>query len=473
MACATKKKTAIARHEALLAEAKTLKGISPEEITPEQLARVKAIPADIDAAEAEIEEATAYEEEVKREQEEMDKSVQSAKAFREEPRRNGRLVTHGQGSEAAARQAARAKARQNGEHDDEDEDPEDLQEEIAAGRAVSLKALSRVFAEARSAPTIGEILVRDPRFREAREGDVFRNQRINFNLKGKDVTRAVKAVMMTTNGFAPDRMRIGVVTEIPIRPATLQQFIPTQTTSSGDIEWMAQTVRVNAAAPVAEGAQKPEGEKVFEARSLKPQVIAEWLPVTNQQLADVPQLRTLIDSQLMEEVRNEEEDQIVAGNGVAPNLTGLLTRPGRFELTQAVAPGLAGESVGEALERAATTMRTTARLRPNVIVMNPTDMMQMKFERGAEDGQYVLGHPLLRRDDMWRYTMVESDVLPENTALVLDTTRMVRWVRDEINVMVGYINDQFIRNTITILCEIRVALAVYREDAIAEVSLTA
>lgn len=468
------------RHATLTKEAETLSAVPPDQLSDDQFGRVKAIPGEIEAVETEIEEAKAELEEVREQQEVARRAAASAKAFREEPAHNGhrgphgggRLVTGQDGSDARARAAARAKARQGGEHDDEFDDPDDLDDEVRAGRAISVKAIESLMFGAHGAPSVGEVLLRDSAFKAAVAANAFEEIRgvsggyVRFTLKGRNVERAVKAVMMTSNGFLPERQRIGVVAELPFRVASIQQYIPAQTTSAAEIEWMAQTTRTNAAAVVPEGAQKPEAARVYTPKSVKPKVIAEWQPVTEQQLADVPQLRSMIDMQMMEEVKNKEESEIISGAGGDVGLTGLLTRPGRLTASQA-----GGETIAEAIEKAAVAMRLTARLRPNVVVLHHNNLFALTTEKDQND-QYLLGHPLLRRNDMWKYTIVENDAVPEDTALVLDTTRFIRWVRDEVNVTIGWINDDFIRNQFTIRCELRVALAVYREDAISEVTLS-
>ena len=87
----------------------------------------------------------------------------------------------------------------------------------------------------------------------------------------------------------------------------------------------------NAAATVLEGAAKPESTLTFEAANAPVRKIAHWLPVTEEMLEDVAQIRSYIDARLRLGVEIEEEDQLLNGTGVAPDLLGPATaaRPRR------------------------------------------------------------------------------------------------------------------------------------------------
>ncbi len=56
--------------------------------------------------------------------------------------------------------------------------------------------------------------------------------------------------------------------------------------------------------------------------------IATTLPVTDEQLSDVPSLRAQIDNRLSLQILQEEEDQLLTGDGSTPNLQGFLTKSG-------------------------------------------------------------------------------------------------------------------------------------------------
>jgi hypothetical protein len=46
------------------------------------------------------------------------------------------------------------------------------------------------------------------------------------------------------------------------------------------------------------------------------------------------------------------------------------------------------------------------------------------------------------------------------------------WDREDANILVDTINDQFVRNMLTILAELRAALTVFRPSAFVDVTLS-
>ncbi|HUE95211.1 MAG TPA: hypothetical protein VMN39_01040, partial [Longimicrobiaceae bacterium] len=74
----------------------------------------------------------------------------------------------------------------------------------------------------------------------------------------------------------------------------LIDVIPKVPTTSNSVEYLKVTsAQPTIAAGVAEGATKPEATIAVEVASAAVRVIAAWMPVTEQQLSDLPQIRQL------------------------------------------------------------------------------------------------------------------------------------------------------------------------------------
>lgn len=82
-------------------------------------------------------------------------------------------------------------------------------------------------------------------------------------------------------------------------------------TESNSIEYAYQTVRTNNAAPVAEGAQKPESNYVWDVANAPVRTIAHWVPASRQAMDDVPQLESLIDGELRYGLDDAEDAQLL------------------------------------------------------------------------------------------------------------------------------------------------------------------
>jgi len=67
--------------------------------------------------------------------------------------------------------------------------------------------------------------------------------------------------------------------------------------------------------------------------------------------------------------------------------------------------------------------------------------------------------------------VVEDENIAEGKALVGDGRMAAVWDRMQAQILIDTIDDQFVRNMLTILAEERLALAVYRPAAFAHVEL--
>ena len=72
---------------------------------------------------------------------------------------------------------------------------------------------------------------------------------------------------------------------------------------------------------------------------------------------------------------------------------------------------------------------------------------------------------------LWGMPVIEAEGIPENTALVGDFQVGASLLdREQAQIRVGVINDQFVRNMQTILAELRAGLVVWRPNAFCQVT---
>lgn len=274
-----------------------------------------------------------------------------------------------------------------------------------------------------------------------------------------------KTTMSTSAGFAPFIQRTGDIVPFAIRRPTVQDLMPSIQASENAIKYMEETTRTANAAPVAEGATKPESARVYTERTVLIETIATLLPVTEQQLADVPMIMGLINSSLGMEVELAEEDQILGGNGTSPQLQGFLTKTG--VQTQAVA----GDPVPTAFMKALTLIRFTGFAEPSAAVWHPNDWQDVVTLQDNQ-GRYIFGDPSsISIKQIWGVPAVVTPAETENTVLVGDF-RLYAYVvrRMGLRIDVGYVNDNFAKNLRTIRAETRLALVIRRPAAFAKLT---
>src|SRR6185369_12385118 len=204
--------------------------------------------------------------------------------------------------------------------------------------------------------------------------------------------RAMKTLMTTSAGFAPPNDRTAVVVNFALRRPTVADLVPTDATTLSSIKYMEETTwgtastNANPAAAVAEGDPKPEAELVWTERTSPVEKIAVWIPVTSEQLDDVPGIQGIINNRLSMMLQLKEEDYLLNGTGTPPQIEGFLVKSG--VQTQAAA----GDSNIDTIYKAMTKVRTVGFAEPTAVVVHPNNWTPIRLAKTL-DGLYIWGAP--------------------------------------------------------------------------------
>lgn len=264
----------------------------------------------------------------------------------------------------------------------------------------------------------------------------------------------------------------GVVT-LGVRPLTIKDLIAPGATTNTTIRYIREVSFTNTAVTVAEAAAKPEATFSLQEVDAPVRKIAVWTKVTDELVSDYLAVASYINMRLPYMVERTEEDQLLNGNGVGQNLTGILSTAGIQ--TQA----LGGDVRPDAVYKAMTKVRWgnlagTAQggFEPDGIVMHPTDWETIRLLKDT-NGQYFGGGPftgaygngsMVQFEMLWGKPVVVTPAIAQGTALV-GAFRMCSQYFQRQGLTIATTNtdqDDFIKNLMTIRAETRLALAVYR-----------
>ncbi|MDT3640876.1 phage major capsid protein, partial [Cronobacter sakazakii] len=110
-----------------------------------------------------------------------------------------------------------------------------------------------------------------------------------------------------------------------LRRLTVRDLLAQGRITSNALEYVRENIFTNAAAPVAEGALKPESNLTFTKEMANVKTIAHWMQASRQIMDDAPALQSYINSRMMYGLALVEENQMLNGDGTGDNLLGLNT----------------------------------------------------------------------------------------------------------------------------------------------------
>lgn len=280
-------------------------------------------------------------------------------------------------------------------------------------------------------------------------------------------TKAVPTVDATV--IEPDRLA-EIVRASEHDQLMLRDVLNVSRTGSNAVEYVTITSATRAATPVAEGAVKPEATMAVDTVTSPVRTLAVHMPVTEQQLQDIPQVEGLVENELLYDLGKLEEEQVIFGDGTGQNLLGIMA-------TSGVNAGrtVGGDTLLDRVRRAMTDIRVNG-YAPNAVAVHPIDWETIVLTKGTDNHYLYLVFPT---EDggarVWGIRVVETvatedtaggAATPQRVMLVGDYQRgATLWDRMAASVAVGWINDQFIRNMRTLRAEERLAFGVKRPGA--------
>lgn len=280
------------------------------------------------------------------------------------------------------------------------------------------------------------------------------------------IKAAITSLTTDADGSAGDLVsstRAPGVNALPQRRMTVRDLISPGQMDGNALEYVKETGFTNNAAPVAENVAKPQSSIKFDLISTTAKVIAHYVKASRQILSDASQLASLIDQRLRYGLAYKEEDQLLNGDGTGQNLLGIIPQATAF-----VAPfDPAGTETNIDNIRLALLQAELAEYPSSGMVMNPIDWARIELLKDTT-GRYIIGNPQgTISATLWNRPVVTTQAMTVDKFLAgafqMGAQVFDRW---QARVEVATENeDDFIKNMVTVLCEERLALAVYRPEA--------
>lgn len=300
-------------------------------------------------------------------------------------------------------------------------------------------------------------------------GEIFIESGAGKEQKGKTVTMdevGLKTLFQTSAGWAPESVRTGRLVDAAVRPPQVADAIPNGSTGQSAIVYMQETLFTNNAAPTKEAGAYPESALKVEQKTTPVKKIATFLPITDEQLEDIPQAQGYVENRLPLMLKQTLDVQILAGAGAEAELLGFLEQEGL--LTQGKGEG----NTPDALFKAMTKVRVEGQAMVSAVMISPLDWQGVRLEK-TKDGVYIWGSPSDPGPErVFGISVIQAQALTAGTALVGDfVTHSELIFRKGIELKVSDSHeDYFVKGKQAIRADVRAALAVYRTSAFCEVT---
>ena len=386
---------------------------------------------------------------------------------------------------------------------------------------------------------LGVALLRHPKYQEAVKSlDDFKGVKQQFdytfnveakdavaanNLMGEGLTGATGPTAAGQSPFLPGGLAPGILpTFLPgivqqlfynLRVSDLISSIPV---STPDLSYLTESVATNNANSVAENALYPFSSEQFSRVYEQIGKIANAATLTDEVVADAPQLFSFVTGRLLEGIQRQEEVQILAGGGY-PGVNGLLNRStgftkpqtitavtnvafpktgenGAFVQQQTIASLTYGRkitgatgvyptavAIAEGIFSSLVDIQLSVFNTPTAILMHPSDYAVIRIAKDV-NGQYfggsffgqnyggagAGGSSVYNNTSLWGIPVVTTQSLPPGTVLVgyFDSSTIQTARREGVSLQMTNSNGtDFVNGRITVRAEERLGLLVYRPSA--------
>lgn len=254
------------------------------------------------------------------------------------------------------------------------------------------------------------------------------------------------------------------------KPLTIRDVLLSGTTNAIMVVGTREATRTNSAAEVAQGAAKPESVLTFSQYNVPIETVAHFIKVSNQLLTDAPAVVSYIDTFLRYGLEERLDLQLLKGDGTSPNISGILDA-GNFT---AFTP-TSGANLVESINKAKYQLWAQG-YTPDTVIVNPADWGAMELLReGSGTGAYLYGAPgtVAGGNPFGVRVVLSANMTAGQFAIGAFNRSSMIWNRQGTTVEMGYVNDDFTKNLVTIRAEARLGLETRVPGAVLSGAITA
>ena len=265
-----------------------------------------------------------------------------------------------------------------------------------------------------------------------------------------------------------DALRLQDIGQLAVRRLSIWESlpkVPVPQDANGTVrytDWDEASI-VRAAAMIAEGGLFPESTAVFVENSITLKKVGDTIPITEESLYDRARFAAELNLFLQTNVNLVTDFQVFLGDGTGNNMRGFYTTAIDFV---PVASGIADPSIYDLFVKVREQMMAgkDSKYMPNVAYMNIIDINRYKLKKDANNN-YVM--PPFVDDNGNRIDgvmVIESNIVAANTMCMADNRFIRVYEEPGMQVSTGLVNDQYVRDLVTLKARRRAEVLVREAD---------
>ena len=271
---------------------------------------------------------------------------------------------------------------------------------------------------------------------------------LNLVLEKKDAATIASGALAPHYGLEVDPN----LSVNPRAQTVIRKYANVSNTNNRALVYAEYTSKDGDAAWVSEGGLKPLMDATLTEKTITVAKVAIAAKFTEETLSDFPSFVNEVETEMVNKLGIKEEQGILSGNGSDGEIKGVASDMPAFSLSTF---HVEKPNMFDALVAGYSQIVSTSEMayRPNLVLMNPLDYASMQLAKDA-NGQYL--RPFRYGDELIQGLRVETTTAVKQGDFIMGDFSYLN-IRDlwELSITLGWENDDFRKNIVTVIAEKR------------------
>lgn len=262
------------------------------------------------------------------------------------------------------------------------------------------------------------------------------------------------AALMTMANAKPaiDVLNVEVDRTIHAAPEEANAIYPRLvkgSTASPNITWVNRVDPEGGAAFIEEGAIKPLKDWNYETETSVAKKVAVSCKVSTEMLSDAPFMRAEIDRLLRADLMAKVDEKLLTGTGASGEIKGITVGAAGYTASE-LDDKIDNPNYADAIRAAILQLRMLS-YTPNILFINPVDKAMIDLTKDTT-GRYISAELLAVIRGL---TIIETTRIEKGKFLLMDSSKWMVRPYEALRLEYGWENDDFRKNLVTIIAEMR------------------